>query len=251
MNEMKSLRVLYIEDDDGARDALCQFLKPRVGKLYSAASAEDGLKKFEEYRPNFLIVDLILPGMSGLDFITAARERDKTVKVLIISTVSEIQTILDAVNRRIEHYVLKPIDTEDLERKMTAIGGEILNNAKDIHNIRLSNPGQIEDMVRRHFITMLKTYTGKGPMDLKTLLINQTMELHVFDGFTLMEKRLLADRRHVSLVEQCRKLLYEGMGPELEEFIQNTAGVDARLVSVQVDGIKKVDKLVLTLGKDM
>lgn len=251
MSNSKCLRVLYVEDDDATRDALCLFLKPRVGKVIAAATGEEGLKKFEEYKPNLIIVDLILPEMSGLELIASIRERDKKCKIMITTTLSEVKTVLDAVDLKIENYIIKPIDTEDFEKKLDNVGDDICGERNGTPGIVISNAGVVEDMVRRYFIKMLKTYTGKGPVDLKVLLINQQLELHVMDAFTAMEKTILSNKRHISLVEQHRKLFYEVVGAELEEFVGSAVGSKARIVTISVDGFRKIDKLVLTIGDEL
>ena len=67
MINLQYLRVLYVEDDEATRDALSRFLKTRVGKLAAVSSGEEALKKFDEYKPNLIIADLIMPEMSGLE----------------------------------------------------------------------------------------------------------------------------------------------------------------------------------------
>ena len=250
MSELKSLQVLYVEDDEATREALSKFLRLRVGRLSIASTGEEGLQKFQEYKPNLLIVDLIMPGMSGLEMIGEIRKKDKDCRILITSTVNEINTVLEAVDFGIDHYIIKPIDTEDLERKLTGIAQGMKTRKESFHHfnvINLEKRGLIEDTIRREFLKIMKTNLGKGPQDVKILLFENQVELTAIDAVTIMEKTIAANRRNISVIEQFRKLFYEEISSKLEECVQEATGYQAKLTSVTVDGAKRVDKIILTI----
>ena len=150
MRDLTCLRVLYVEDDEATREVFSRFLKERVGRLFSAASGEEGLQKFHELRPNLLIMDLIMPGMSGLDMIGEIRKTDRDCRILITSTVSELNTVLEAVDLGIGHYIVKPIDTEDLVRKMEGIAQAVLNGEKTSPQHRSGKSFEQRHHGRRH-----------------------------------------------------------------------------------------------------
>lgn len=250
MSDLDCLRVLYVEDDEATREAFTRFLKQRAGKLFSAASGEEGLQKFHELRPNLLIIDLIMPGMSGLDMIGEIRKTDKDCRILITSTVSELSTVLEAVDLGIDHYIIKPIDTEDLVTKMAGIA-QVIRSMEDkdrsIDLARLKNSGVAEDTIRREFLKLMKTCSGKGPQDVKVLLFENKVEITAFDAVTAMEKIIAANRKNISMVEQFRRLFYGEISQKLEECVKQATGYQAEVTSLQVDGTKRVDKIVLTV----
>lgn len=251
MGELKQLRVLYVEDDEATREALSRFIKPRVGKIFLAANGEEGLEKFKECKPHILIVDLIMPGISGLQMIREIRETNRDARVLITSTVSELNTIIEAVDLGIDHYIVKPIDTEDLEKKLEAVAKNItsLQKAKDkgfsFENVE--KKGVIEENIRREFLKVMKIYMGKGPQDLKVLLYENTVEIMAIDAFSIMEKTILTSKKNISLVEQFRKLFYEEIEVKLEECVEIASGYPVKLSCVNVDGMKRMDKIILTV----
>ncbi|MDF3000043.1 MAG: two-component response regulator, CheY-like domain protein [Bacillota bacterium] len=250
MKDLENLNVLYIEDDAATRDALSKFLKLRVGRMTSAASGEEGLEKFRAYRPNLLIVDLIMPGMSGLEMIGAIRKLDKDCPILITSTVSEVNTVLEAVDRGIVHYIIKPIDTEDLERKLSVIAEEIRrkqNRNRVFERISLEKRGVIEDALRREFLGILKNTSGKGPQDVKVLLFEDRIEFIAVEAWTTMEKTVSASRRNIAVAEQFRKLFYQEISEMLEARATQAAGCPMSVTSIVVDGLKRIDRIVLTI----
>ena len=251
MNSMSRLSVLYIEDDMATREALSKFLRLRVGRMASAASGEEGLKRFAECKPNLLIVDLIMPGMSGIEMIGEIRKMDRDCHIMITSTVQEVHTILDAVDLGIDHYIIKPIDTEELERKLSVIALQIESNTAHAANFDFMNiekRGIIEDEIRREFLKIMKTSAGKGPQDVKVLLFENQLELTVIDAFTVMEKTVAANRKNISMAEQFRKLFYQEVTGRIEECAEKLTGCSMKLTSVEVDGVKRLDKIILTIN---
>lgn len=249
MSELSGLRVLYVEDDDATREAFSKFLKLRVGKLASAASGEDGLGKFHEMKPNLLIVDLIMPGMSGMEMIAEVRKEDRECHIMITSSVNDVNTVLEAVDLGIDHYIIKPIDTEDLEKKMTGIAKSIraresISTGLDFS--ALENSRGMEDTIRREFLKLLKTYSGKGPQDVKVLLFKNQVEITAIDTATTLEKTIAANRKNLAFSEQYRRLFYEEIATQLEECTEQITGYAARVTSIRSDCVKRVDKIVLT-----
>lgn len=249
MSDLNCLRVLYVEDDEPTREAFSKFLKLRTGRLFTAASGEEGLRKFHECRPNLLIVDIIMPGMSGLQMIGEIRKHDRDCRIMVTSTVNELDTVLEAVDLGIDHYIVKPIDTEDLVRKMEGIALGILSREGESRGVNLAsleNSGAMEDSIRRGFLKLLKTSSGKGPQDVKVLLFENRVEITALDAATAMEKTVSANRRNLSAADQFRRLYYEEIARRLEESVEQIIGYHAEVTSIHADCMKRVDKIILT-----
>lgn len=250
MNDLNCLRVLYVEDDDATREAFSKFLMHRTGKLFPASSGEEGLRMFHENMPNLLIVDLILPGMSGLEMIGEVRKTDRECRVMITSTVNELGTVLEAVDLGIDHFIVKPIDTEDLVRKMEGIAQQILSRQRQSRAVNLAlleNSSAIEDAIRREFLKIMKTWSGKGPRDVKVLLFENRVEITAIDAFTAIEKTVGANRKNLSMAEEFRRLFYQEIARKLEECAEQATGYPLKMTALQTDGARKVDKIVLTV----
>lgn len=108
MDVLKNLKVLYVEDDDNTRAGLERFLKRRFGKVYTAENGEKGIESFNEHHPDIAIIDILLPGISGLEMIKKIREIDSKCRFFITSTVSDVSTILKAVDLDISNYITNP-----------------------------------------------------------------------------------------------------------------------------------------------
>ena len=64
-----NLRLLYIEDEDDTLEPMTRFLQRRFSKVVTAKDGNEGLRKFNEYHPDIIITDLLLPENGGIDLI--------------------------------------------------------------------------------------------------------------------------------------------------------------------------------------
>ena len=126
MNALKQMKLLYVEDDEDTRMALTQLLKRMGAKVFAAGNGEEGLEIFHKVSPDILIVDLILPQISGVEMLRQIRKADQEIKVIVTSTVSMVDTIINVVDLKIAHYMLKPIDVEGLEERLKTLAEEIV-----------------------------------------------------------------------------------------------------------------------------
>ena len=102
-------RVFVIEDHGTMRDTLVGFVAalPDTEVCGSAASAEDALAKLEEARADLVLVDISLPGMSGLDFLREARKRWPRLLSLVLTGHDEAAYMFPALSLGAHGYLTK------------------------------------------------------------------------------------------------------------------------------------------------
>ena len=249
--ELKQLKVLYVEDDEETREALARFLKRRVGKVLTAPSGEEGIEKFNEEKPDIIIADLLMPGINGLEMIEVIREVDTDCRVIITSTVNDVNTIISVVDLGIDHYIIKPIDTEDLENKLNhladAIGRKRKAQVQKRTLVDAKRKGIVEDEIRKEFLKLLKSASGKGARDVTVLIRGDSIEITAYSTMTALEATVSSNPRNVVMIEQNRKLFYGELACDIEQMAARMIGSDLVLSSVEINGTKGVDKLRLTI----
>jgi two-component system nitrogen regulation response regulator GlnG len=82
--------------------------------LVSAASAAEGLARFQETQPDAVITDIRLPDMSGIEVLQRLRERDPKVPVILVTGHGTAETAIDAMRLGAFDYLLKPLDPDQL-----------------------------------------------------------------------------------------------------------------------------------------
>ncbi len=106
--------VLYVEDDAIIQFSVSSLLDRKIGKLYTASDGQEGLNIFLEKRPDIVITDIRVPGMSGLEMVEAIRKRDRDVPIIVTTAYNETDNLLQAIDLGIDKYVVKPIERGQL-----------------------------------------------------------------------------------------------------------------------------------------
>jgi len=117
---LKSLTVLYVEDDERIRTELAQFLKRRVGTLLLADDGQDGWSKFSQHSVDIVITDIKMPHMNGLMLASKIKEQSPSTPILITTAFEQTDYLIDAIRLGVDKYIIKPIDTSLLMRDLMA-----------------------------------------------------------------------------------------------------------------------------------
>ena len=105
--------VLVVDDDEGIRDTLEAILK----KKYSVIKAEDGetaLRIVEAEEVNVILLDIMLPGMGGLEVLEKIKQRFEDIDVIMITVVREIDSVVKAMKLGAYDYIGKDFDYEEV-----------------------------------------------------------------------------------------------------------------------------------------
>jgi PAS domain S-box-containing protein len=115
---LKTLSILYAEDDDGIRGQLAQFLNRRCANLYLAANGAEGLALFTEHKPDIVITDILMPAMDGLKMGEAIRASSPKTPIIITTAFEETRYFYHAIDLGVDKYVAKPVDLTVLEASL-------------------------------------------------------------------------------------------------------------------------------------
>ena len=108
--------ILVVDDDDSTRSYLGALLSGLEYEVASCASGEDALSKLQAGpTPALVLLDLILPGMAGLAVLDHIRANHSALPVIVLSTVAQLKTVVDAVKRGASDYLTKPFQAQELE----------------------------------------------------------------------------------------------------------------------------------------
>ncbi len=109
-------RILVVDDDESVRRFLATLLTSLGHEVACAESGEQALRRLEEPpRPGLVLLDLILPGIGGLEVLDRIRESQPSLPVIVLSTVGRLKTVVDAVKRGASDYLTKPFGEQELE----------------------------------------------------------------------------------------------------------------------------------------
>jgi two-component system response regulator YesN len=160
--------VLLVDDEPTIREGL-RTLIPWEDYGYqvvdTATNAKDAIRKHESIRPNLMIVDIRMPGMDGLELIEALRETDSDLHVLILSGYADFNYAKKAITNRIDGYLLKPVDEDELISYLEKLKGNLdeekrrsvrreaaVEETKEqiVQRLLSGNPGDDENELGKH-----------------------------------------------------------------------------------------------------
>ncbi|MEX2583685.1 MAG: sigma-54 dependent transcriptional regulator [Gemmatimonadota bacterium] len=111
---MNKPRVLIVDDETAILDTLRILLKRDGFEVFTAASGQQGLDSLGEVSPDFVLTDIRMPGVTGIEILNAVHERDPTIPVILMTAQASLQSAIQAVNQGAFHYIQKPFSNDEL-----------------------------------------------------------------------------------------------------------------------------------------
>ncbi|HOJ98320.1 MAG TPA: sigma-54 dependent transcriptional regulator [Termitinemataceae bacterium] len=118
------LTVLVIDDERNLRESLKLYLEGEDFRVLLAPSAEAGKDVLEKERCDVVVVDLKMPGMSGLDFLHWMKESGPAIPLIMMSAHGDIQDAVEAMKGGAADYLVKPFHPEELVVRLRRVVSE-------------------------------------------------------------------------------------------------------------------------------
>lgn len=106
--------ILLVDDDRVFCTALAGALRRRDFKVLLAHDYEDAIGEAAAWKPDRAVVDLRMPGRSGLEVVAELKRRLPALKVIVLTGYGSIATAVEAIKAGATHYVTKPADVEEI-----------------------------------------------------------------------------------------------------------------------------------------
>jgi len=110
---MEKRKVLIVDDDPGVRESLRMVLK----ELYEpqlTSSGEEALAAFGDLRPDVVLLDVLMPGLDGLEVLERLKAEDPRTPVVMLTATKTVKTAVTAMKLGSFDYVTKPFDVDEL-----------------------------------------------------------------------------------------------------------------------------------------
>ena len=114
-NSYKNIKILYVEDDEIARENGVEYLQNFFETIYEASDAIVALQLYEKYKPNIIITDIQMPKLNGLEFVKKIRQKDKKTQIIIITAFCDKDYLLKAIELQLVKYLIKPVKEKEFE----------------------------------------------------------------------------------------------------------------------------------------
>ena len=117
-NINKNIKILYVEDDDIARENGIEYLENFFDAIYEASNAITALQLYEKYKPQIIITDIQMPKLNGLEFVKRVRQIDKKCQIIVITAFCDKDYLLQAIELQLVKYLVKPVNEKDFEEAL-------------------------------------------------------------------------------------------------------------------------------------
>ena len=112
---LKSLKAVYVEDDEAVLQRLTGILTLRLKEVYPARNGKEGLELIARHNPDVIITDLEMPVMDGLEMITEVRVHFDHLHPIIVLTGYDDD---EHKHEKADCYLYKPLNTRELFEKI-------------------------------------------------------------------------------------------------------------------------------------
>jgi len=117
------VKVMVVEDTPSERELICIYLREGGYEVVSAVDGQEGLKKFEQAKPQVVITDLVMPGMSGLEMCRAIKKLVQNVPVIACTSKSTDLDRMWGMKQGVNVYLTKPFSREELLQAVRSLAG--------------------------------------------------------------------------------------------------------------------------------
>jgi len=115
------LRVVAIDDDEQHLKFIATVLSRENVVVSTAGNPQDGLKLVSKEHPHLVLVDLVMPGMSGLETLERIVEFDPAMEVVLLTGQYSTESAVEAIQKGAADYLTKPVDVEKLEKRVESL----------------------------------------------------------------------------------------------------------------------------------
>lgn len=114
--------ILHIDDDPDTVNLVKDILNDGIYKVDSAHSGKEGLAKLQKTKYDFILLDVLMPDMSGWDVYQQIRKNGIKTKVAFLSAIECSKERMKKLNQEgVSDYILKPIEPAELKKRVAAI----------------------------------------------------------------------------------------------------------------------------------
>ena len=166
--------VLIVDDEPRLRDMLTRAVTELGFTASAARSAEQAAKMVDETNPAIMLLDLNLPGKSGLDFLKEIHERSPHIQTIILTGYGTVEAAKTALRNEVADFLTKPCPLDELERALSRAHQRALNAQHAAPLNAAATIGEepsaeapaapdtrtLEDVERSHILAMLERHHG-------------------------------------------------------------------------------------------
>jgi two-component system response regulator RegX3 len=145
-------RILVVEDEESFSDALGYMLRKEGFEVATAATGPDGVAEFDRAGADLVLLDLMLPGLSGVEVCRQLRQRSDVPVIMLTAKDSEVDKVV-GLEIGADDYVTKPFSTRELVARIHAVLRRRGGDADELASAVLQS-GPVRMDIDRHIVSV-------------------------------------------------------------------------------------------------
>ena len=224
-------RILIVDDEETIRLALRKFLRSRGYEVEIAGSGDQALQILDKQSFSLMLCDVRMPGMTGVQVVPQARQRDPDLAIIMLTAVNDAATATEVLSAGASDYLMKPVELADLQQ---AVDRALLKRSESMEKQR------VDFLIRQEVaLRTAELEQEKESLRLMSVSIAETL-------INAMEAKDLYLRGHSQRVAELAGQLAEEMS--LDEEMCEDLRVAGRLhdvgkIGIREDILNKPDRL--------
>ena len=107
-------KILVVDDEAGIRDSLEMILQYERHEIVQAADGKEAITQFAKFRPDLVLLDVVMPGLTGLQVLEKIRADSPEINVIMVSGHGDIETAIEATQKGAFDFIDKPLERDRL-----------------------------------------------------------------------------------------------------------------------------------------
>lgn len=184
---MVGKKILIIEDEDKIIEMTANYLKNEGFEVSSAIDGLSGMEVFNKFAPDMVLLDIMLPGMNGLDVCRELRKISKVPIIMLTAKADEVDKLL-GLEFGADDYITKPFSLRELTARIRAVLRRINSGGTDTIDIITYGSLQVNLSTREVRITAQSVTLTPTEFNILSLLIKN--QGRVFSRLQILESAL-------------------------------------------------------------
>ncbi len=202
------IRIVLVDDHNMVRMGLRAYFStlPDIEVVGEAAAGEEAVRLVAELAPDVVLMDLIMPGMDGVEATRQVKKVSPHTQVIVVTSYHEDENIFPAIRAGALSYVLKDIDPDDLAEavRRANAGDAVLNPrvaarlVKEMHGQREEAVNAFSELTKREMDVLRQIAAGKSNHEIADALVisEKTVKTHISN---ILTKLHLSDRTQAAV----------------------------------------------------
>lgn len=159
-------RILIVEDEKAISQVLRAYLIKANFEVQQAFTGEEASQKFDEFKPDLVLLDVMLPGKSGWDLLSEFRAKS-ACPIIMLTALGDLNYRLTGLNSGADDYITKPFIGEEVVARVQAV---LRRSPQVIDNKERKQYGALTINIKAHTATLNGVELDLTPRDLSLLI---------------------------------------------------------------------------------